>query len=138
MRDEDMEMPAFLCLDLGVWQTITPASRWPFCLQSWIRSPRSSLVVMYPHWGLTVGLLATILTAVGIARLRIDVPSSRYIPNSVDLLSATTHDILQLLGNGTVSSTELVSEYQHRIRRDNHAGVWLKMVQSGRKHNLST
>ena len=57
-------------------------------------------------------------------------PYSSFVPKSVDLISATTRDILDLLENGTVTSAQLVSEYQRRIERDNRAGFWLNAILS--------
>ena len=57
-------------------------------------------------------------------------PTPKLIPSSIELLSATTTDLLTLLENRTVTSVQLVQEYQRRIARDNRRGLWLNAILS--------
>ncbi|KAK7429915.1 hypothetical protein QQZ08_003537 [Neonectria magnoliae] len=55
-------------------------------------------------------------------------PSNRYIPKNLDLLTLTSHDLSDLLQNGSVSSVKLVQEYYRRILRDDRAGFQLHSI----------
>lgn len=55
-------------------------------------------------------------------------PTPQLLSSNIDLLAATTHDLQALLSNGTVTSVQLVSEYQRRMQRDNRAGLWLNAI----------
>jgi hypothetical protein len=83
-----------------------------------------------------VQLISVLVIALGVVVYRLSLalsyhhPSPRLVPPSVDLLTATTQDLLQLLQDGTVTSVQLVSEYQRRINRDNRAGLWLNAMLS--------
>jgi amidase len=57
-------------------------------------------------------------------------PEPQHVLRSIDLLSATTADLINYLENGTFISVQLISEYQRRITRDNRAGLWLNAILS--------
>ncbi|RAR02945.1 amidase signature domain-containing protein [Stemphylium lycopersici] len=50
--------------------------------------------------------------------------------SSIDVLTATTFDLIKHLEDSILTSFQLVSEYQHRIARDNKAGLWLNAILS--------
>ena len=72
----------------------------------------------------TIGLFSTNHT------FYIHSPAPRFLPRSINVLTATTDDLLALLQNGTVTSVQLVTEYEWRITRDNKAGHWLNAILS--------
>jgi amidase len=76
-----------------------------------------------------LGALSLLILAISLYYLRLVAEVySPHVPSSVDLLSATTTDLMNYLENGTFTSVQLVSEYQRRIARDNRAGLWLNAM----------
>jgi Asp-tRNA(Asn)/Glu-tRNA(Gln) amidotransferase A subunit family amidase len=78
--------------------------------------------------------LSFLVLAISLYYLKLSVgfysPTPQHVPSSVDLLSATTADLINGLEDGTFTSFQLISEYQRRIARDNRAGLWLNAMLS--------
>lgn len=81
-----------------------------------------------------IATLCFLVLAIGLYYLRLVAgvysPTPQHVPSSIDVLTATTVDLIKHLEDGTLTSFQLVSEYQHRIARDNKAGLWLNAILS--------
>ncbi|CAF9935087.1 hypothetical protein IMSHALPRED_010096 [Imshaugia aleurites] len=76
-------------------------------------------------WAFTI-LSLTIVWRLGID----DVHRNRYLPKSIDLLTATASELSHQLSNGSITSIQLVKEYHERIQMDNAQGLSLRAVLS--------
>ncbi|KAK7393942.1 hypothetical protein QQX98_013271, partial [Neonectria punicea] len=91
-----------------------------------VRPPRIQTPII---WARSILALAFALFAALATRFfTANDPSNRYISKNLDLLTLTSHDLSDLLQNGTVSSVQLVQEYYRRILRDDRAGFQLHSI----------
>ncbi|KAJ5799445.1 amidase family protein [Penicillium psychrosexuale] len=76
----------------------------------------------------TIWFLWVVVVALAIRWLSRDNHSPLYIPTSLDLLTLTTHDIADLLGNNTINSLQITKEYLRRIELDDRSGLGLHTI----------
>jgi hypothetical protein len=105
----------------------------PALLNAPIRIDRILIIALFtkeshlcPHPAVFGSVVAIVLAL----WLRVDVHENAFLPRSIDLLTIEAHDLSQLVGNGTITSVQIVQEYLRRIELDNVHGLQLRAVLS--------
>jgi hypothetical protein len=76
-------------------------------------------------WQFAFGSVVAFVVAIW---LRVDVHENAFLPRSIELLAIEAHDLSKLLGNGTITSVQLVQEYLRCIELDSVHGLQLHAV----------